>query len=1089
MFALQKKKRILKGMLFSSLLLTVIISAFMVMKNINSNMKVDAAEPEYIVHLVRDFINPSNPLAAPRLYDHSIAYSIPDLDDAAVDFKISSSQIGSGNYVLAACASPNFRGPDSYLNSNEDNGKREPSATGIDLPAKLLTQSDVITTENKEGYNINGYNDANYNSIRFDALRLMSFLYSPGNGSVSYLEDSNIDIMLGFPNGFYNRYLNAPYNEDSETGKINYNHDVVSTGGTVRYDNIRKAFIHAVISALLHGNTFSVELLQEDKVMVANAANNIMAGIQRMNLGQSYNDNASFSSWIREKWALATQYRIYHLDTAKFGTGNWSMLSQGNYAETIAGSSPSKGTTGNQDVIWTESPVYGSITVRGCDADTGGCSTTGGATLNGTTFTITNKSGHPITHNNTIYNDNEVIISQTITGGACSLPKVEGLPYGTYEVKQTAQGDGYNPPSTLTRTVNIPTDTQVDFTVPMCNKVKRGNVKLAKTSDNGGTMADIVFTITSNTTNERHIVVTNSNGIIDTSLITHSSNTNGYDSMSASSITYQGYGTWFYGNNTSSGTIEDVLGALPYDSYTIQEQNCDGNKYCYNTTRSQTFSIAGDATTPIDLGTWENDCASFNVSTTAVDADSNNNSHYILPKASAKIRDTVNYTVREGLEYRIDGEVIDKTNNNVQIATSSTGLFTPNAATGSKVLEFTFDASNLAGHELVVYERLYRNNELIASHIAPDDTNQIVWVSNLALSTIATDEADGDKYIEANKEATIIDNVTFRGKPNTEYRFQGAIKIKGASQVLLTVNGAAMTDANGSGTTTMPLLLTAADLANKGGKELIVYEYMCEGTDMDCDNKIFSHASDDDLAQTIYITSLSTVATDDADDDKSVAEQANAVVRDTVKYCAVKNHAYTLKSDLVEKNNPSNIIASKETSVTTSQNGCGETSVLLEFSAVGLQGKDLVVYEYLMDNSSEIIKHANPNDANQTVKVMNLNTIAYDATIVDKYVEAKDVAEVKDQVNYCVEPNHEYRLVSKLMDKEMRAVAKDINGSEIVSETTINTPKGCDQELVVFTFNPKNLYGKELVAFEYIYDGNNLVLAHEDYDDPNQSTL
>ena len=841
--------------------------------------------------------------------------------------------------------------------------------------------------------------------------------------------------------------------------------------------------------ALLHGNTYSVELTPSDRTMVKNIANNIMDGIERMNNGQDYNSNPTFSNWMKTQWARATGYKTYHLDISKFGTGNWSMLSYGDYGRTLTGSNaPWKDdNAGNQDVIWTELPVYGSITVKGCDSEdpAGGCATTGKAKLNGATFTITNKSGNPIYYNGVVYANNAVVATQSITGGACTLPKVSNLPFGTYEVKQTILGEGYNPSTNSSQTVTISANNStVDFTVQFCNRVMRGNVKFTKKDDTNAIMSDIVFEIKSSTTNEKHRVVTNGNGVVDTSLIAHNSHTNGYDAMDLNNITFQNnYGTWFYGVESGRTAVDNSVSALPYDDYTITELSTSGNQYCDAESFSKTFSITAENTISIDLGTFTNDCTNFNITTTAVDGNTTD-SHYILPKASATIKDIVSYTVKEGFTYRLDGEVIDKTNNNTRIAIQ-TDSFNATSQTGTRTLVFTFDASSLAGHELVVYERLYRDNVLIASHVEPNDANQIVRVSNLDLSTVAKDNSDGNKYVEAGKAATIKDEVTFHGKPNTEYRIKGVIKIKGTSQILSTKYASPSTDASGTGTTTMNLTLTAANLANKEGKELIVYEYMCEASDTNCDNKIFSHDSDDDYNQTIFIASLSTVATD-ADGDKVIAEQDNAEVRDIVRYCGRKSLNYTLRSELVEKSNPTNIITSKETPVTTDANGCGDARIVLDFNAIGLFGKELVVYEYLMDGVVTAAIHADPNDANQTVKVMNLNTIAYDATIVDKYVEAKDTAEVKDQVDYCVEANHAYRLVSKLMDKETRAVATDRNGQQIIEETTINTPNGCDQELVTFTFDPFGLYGKELVAFEYIYDGDDLVLAHEDFDDPNQ---
>ena len=84
-------------------------------------------------------------------------------------------------------------------------------------------------------------------------------------------------------------------------------------------------------------------------------------------------------------------------------------------------------------------------------------------------------------------------------------------------------------------------------------------------------MANIPFKIKSYG-GEEHIVVTDQNGIVDTSKYAHSNHTNGYDNMDVNTITDLGYGTWFGKDGPNAQTpIDDSLGALPFDTYTITE--------------------------------------------------------------------------------------------------------------------------------------------------------------------------------------------------------------------------------------------------------------------------------------------------------------------------------------------------------------------------------------------------------------------------------------------------------------------------------------------------------------------------------------
>ena len=101
----------------------------------------------------------------------------------------------------------------------------------------------------------------------------------------------------------------------------------------------------------------------------------------------------------------------------------------------------------------------------------------------------------------------------------------------------------------------------------------RGDIKFKKVAlDTDKPLSGIAFRITSKTTGESHVVVTDADGMIDTSKIKHSENTNAADKDNKTIS-----GTWFYGNDDGEKKIDDSLGALPFDTYEITEIATDTN--------------------------------------------------------------------------------------------------------------------------------------------------------------------------------------------------------------------------------------------------------------------------------------------------------------------------------------------------------------------------------------------------------------------------------------------------------------------------------------------------------------------------------
>ncbi len=98
---------------------------------------------------------------------------------------------------------------------------------------------------------------------------------------------------------------------------------------------------------------------------------------------------------------------------------------------------------------------------------------------------------------------------------------------------------------------------------------------------------------------------------------------------------------------------------------------------------------------------------------------------------SVTIEDTVKYSGLEaGKEYKITGKLIDKSTGKPLKADgkeiTSAKTFTADKASGEVVVSFTFDASEFASTEIVVFENLYMESAEIAVHADINDEGQTV---------------------------------------------------------------------------------------------------------------------------------------------------------------------------------------------------------------------------------------------------------------------------------------------------------------------------------------------------------------------------
>lgn len=177
------------------------------------------------------------------------------------------------------------------------------------------------------------------------------------------------------------------------------------------------------------------------------------------------------------------------------------------------------------------------------------------------------------------------------------------LPLGTVEIKEIKAPEGYLPVEN-TFVVSLDesgTEPHIENweVIEISEQVKRGDFAFSKTRQGSmERLASVPFRITSKTTRESHVLVTDENGMASTesSWTPHSQNTNKGTSADD--------GIWF--GQDALGTqapVDDNLGALPYDTYTVEELPCSANEGMVPVAFE--ITISRDKTT-LDLGTVDN---------------------------------------------------------------------------------------------------------------------------------------------------------------------------------------------------------------------------------------------------------------------------------------------------------------------------------------------------------------------------------------------------------------------------------------------------------------------------------------------------
>ena len=545
----------------------------------------------------------------------------------------------------------------------------------------------------------------------------------------------------------------------------------------------------------------------------------------------------------------------YLLDGAYMQAGDKSEQIKGLYVTQITEDGDLAVLSGSNQFSVSDKVIRGGVKIQKRDLETGDTKPQGSATLKDTAFDIISLNDNSVLVEGKLYKKNEVVktIRTDIEGIASTSSDL--LPYGKFRIVESEAPDGYltdgAKPIDFTITENGKIVDLTDEAHSIYNQIKRGDIEGVKIG--AGThkrLADVPFRITSKTTGENHVVVTDDNGQFSTSAewASHKHNTNAGKTSED--------GVWF-------GTSEpdDSKGALPYDTYIIEELRSDSNK---GFELIPPFEIVVSRNNlVIDLGTLTDEYEKeISIHTTATSKDGEKT---ILAGKEVTIVDTVKLDgLTKGTKYQLKGWQMLKEENAELIIdgkrVENDYTFVADDEEMKVEISYTFNASALGGKNLVTFEELYDFSNpdepvKVAEHKDIEDDGQTVLITEriIKIHTTATDK-DGNKELEAGKDVTIIDTVTLEGlEVGTQYKLVGWQMLKEENAELL-INGKRVesdyTFTADSETMKVEVAFTF-DATSLDGKQLVTFEELYDLSNPDEPKKVTEHKDIEDKGQTI----------------------------------------------------------------------------------------------------------------------------------------------------------------------------------------------------------------------------------------------
>ena len=422
----------------------------------------------------------------------------------------------------------------------------------------------------------------------------------------------------------------------------------------------------------------------------------------------------------------------YLLDGAYMQAGDSTEQIKGMYLTQITEDGELAVLSGSNQYSVSDQVIRGGVKIQKHDLETKDTKAQGSATLKDTAFAIISLNENPVLVEGKQYKKNETV--KTIQTGIDGIATTSAdlLPYGKYKLEETKALKGYLTDGAKAIEFSITENGKIvdltDESHSIYNQIKRGDLEGVKIG--AGThkrLANVPFKITSKTTGESHIVVTDKNGQFSTASnwASHKRNTNAGKSSED--------GIWF-------GTSEpdDSKGALLYDTYEIEELACESNKGMKLIPAFEVVVSRNKVT--IDLGTLTDEYEKeITIHTTATDKETGEK--IIVAGKKVTIVDTVTLDgLEEGRKYQLKGwQMIKEENAKLLIddkEVTNDYEFTADKENMEVQIEFTFDGSTLGGKQLVTFEELYdmtnpEEPKKVTEHKDINDEGQTVTIKEV----------------------------------------------------------------------------------------------------------------------------------------------------------------------------------------------------------------------------------------------------------------------------------------------------------------------------------------------------------------------
>lgn len=638
------------------------------------------------------------------------------------------------------------------------------------------------------------------------------------------------------------------------------------------------------------------------------------------------------------------------------------------------------------------------------------------------------------------------------------------------------KGDGSK--TETVRTYNMLTDENDR----VYEQVQRGDLEFLKKDIGEDRLANCVFKITSDTTGESHIVVTDPNGqftsrgTVDPSTVNKNDEALNEDgTIDESKISYK-YGVWFGKDKEGNvATPNAKLRPFPYDRYTITELSCKANE---NKSLIKTsFNMYKDGL-EVDLGTLTD--ADIHTTLTG-----DKNGKWINESKNTVLTDKVQYEkLKTNKKYVAECTLMDRdTGKAIQVdGKDVTGKqeFTPKSNKGSVDVPITFDSTGMKGKHLVAFEEVYElkddgsKGDLVATHKDLTDEGQTVrmYKADYYMYKVRTTDAP-----EANDPEG---KFGFIKGEKVDYD----VVVENRGDVDLTMN--VSDHFNNKGYFSDPIVkkVTNATWNNKAKNQKVANITLKAG----------------ETAKVTFTTTVTNAPVKMADTKYDSDSKCEAETKDTAKDTEVSD---TTKNDTAAASNDA--VTGDETAEVTPDDSSKEEN-LKDCNQKDQTNKPVddgwtnTAYtkdvHYTIEGEDKTLDDM--TDIAQTPIRPNPKIGTYLTANGKKKVIASAKTKFKDTVAYSgLTPGHRYILECTLMVKDTKE-AKVENGKPVTGTTSFVAKKSSGYAEVNFVVNTKGMEGKELVAFENCYNTkevngkpqkNKIVAVHKDINDKGQMVV